>query len=83
MSGGPVLNGLWSVRTATDGLGRAPWATIAQRDVSKDAEVLVLRHENAVPRRNAGRVRYDRADPAWFAALTGSFRGGAGPGSSP
>ena len=30
----------------------------------------MLRHENAVLRRNAGRVRYDPADRAWFAALT-------------
>jgi putative transposase len=30
----------------------------------------VLRHENAVLRRNAGQVRYQPADRAWFAALT-------------
>jgi len=29
----------------------------------------VLRHKNAVLRRHAGRVRYDQADRAWFAAL--------------
>ena len=43
---------------------------LTRHRVSKDAELLVLRHENAVLRRNAGRVRYEPADRAWFTALT-------------
>ncbi len=43
---------------------------VVRGDGEKNAELLVLRHENAVLRRNAGRIRYDRADRAWFAALT-------------
>src|ERR1700760_3133793 len=38
-------------------------------DEAKDAELLVLRHENAVLRRHAGRVRYEPADRVWFAVL--------------
>jgi transposase len=42
---------------------------LSRGDHVKDAELLVLRHENAVLRRNTGRVRYEPADRAWFAAL--------------
>jgi hypothetical protein len=42
---------------------------LARREVSKDAGLLVLRHENAVLRRQAGRVRYQPGDRLWLAAL--------------
>jgi putative transposase len=38
-------------------------------DQARDAELLVLRHENAVLRRHTGRVRYEPGDRAWFATL--------------
>ena len=44
-------------------------ALVFRGDQAKDAELLVLRHENALLRRTAGRVRYEPADRAWFAAL--------------
>ena len=42
---------------------------VFRKDLAKDAELLVLRHENAVLRRHAGRIRYEPADRVWFAAL--------------
>jgi putative transposase len=48
---------------------------VLRGDRAKDAEMLVLRHENAVLRRNIGRVRYEPADRVWFAALAWLPRG--------
>ena len=44
---------------------------LARREASKDAELLVLRHENAALSRQVSRVRYDPADRLWFATLAG------------
>jgi transposase InsO family protein len=44
-------------------------ALLARGDVSKNVEIVVLRHEVAVPRRQAARPEPDRADRAVIAAL--------------
>jgi putative transposase len=43
---------------------------VFRKELAKEAELLVLRHENAVLRRHAGRIRYGPADRVWFTALT-------------
>jgi transposase len=60
---------LSTVYTVTRRLLSLP-ALLLRRDVSKDSELLVLRHENAVLRRHVPRMRYEPADRLWFAALS-------------
>ena len=46
-------------------------AVLVRSDLSKDAELLVLRHENQVLRRQfRGRLRWDHVDRLWLAALS-------------
>jgi putative transposase len=46
-------------------------AVLVRSDLSTDAELLVLRHENQVLRRQlSGRLRWDHADRVWLAALS-------------
>ena len=43
---------------------------LTRHRASKDAELLVLRHENAILRRQVSRVRYEPGDRLWLAALS-------------
>ena len=43
---------------------------VVRGDGEKNADLPVLRHENPGLRRNAGQIRYEPADRAWFTALT-------------
>jgi putative transposase len=46
-------------------------AVLVRSDLSKDAELLVLRHENQVLRRQlSGRLRWDHAGRLWLTALS-------------
>jgi putative transposase len=45
-------------------------ALLVRRDLSKDVELLVLRHENTVLRWQLSRVRYRPVGRAWLAALS-------------
>ena len=56
---------------------------LARRETSKDAELLVLRHENAVLRRQAGRVRCQPGDRLWLSALSRLIPGADGARCSP
>jgi hypothetical protein len=53
-------------------------AVLLRRDTAKDAELLALRHENAVLHGQlTAPVRYEQADRLWFTALS-SLTPGAG-----
>ncbi|WP_327241156.1 hypothetical protein [Streptomyces sp. NBC_01320] len=57
------------VATLVRNLITVPAAVLRSR-MAKDAEVLALRHENAVLRRQTARVCYELADRIWLAAFS-------------
>jgi hypothetical protein len=57
-------------------------AVLVRRDLSKDAELLVLQHENTVLRRQVARVRFTPATGCGWPRCPGSCRAVAGRESS-
>jgi hypothetical protein len=50
-------------------------SALLRSEATKDAELLALRHENAVLRRQStGPIRYEPVDRFWFAVLSGPVR---------
>jgi putative transposase len=73
LGGLPGWDHRWVIFSAVFLLARCLFGCLmmlARREVSKDAELLVLRHENAVLRRQISRVRYQPGDRLWLATLS-------------